>query len=254
MSIRNTPSLTQFPFYNSVQLTTANTNYTSPTNTALLAVAGPDGLDLWTIAAIITANQASNNQVQLFHSPDGGTTFNFMPLSLALASGNIGQTSAATSGNFAMPNGVPMTPSNPLVLAGRGLPFTYPMTNSVLTESTTYYAGQAQTGGTANAQTIASVFNSAGTQLAATPATGTILDFVAGVTNTTTTTIAPGLQVATAIKRDASTQLSAGDITKGFRYRAIFDGTQWILLLTDRIYAACGQTQAITVSAWGAHR
>lgn len=215
--------------------------------------AGPDGSDLWQIAATITANQASANQVQLFQSPDGGTTFNFMPLSALLAAGNIAQTTQATTANFVMPNTVPMGPTNPLIIGGRGLPFTYPTTNSVQTESTLYFTCQFSTTGT-TAQVCANCYNASGTQLGASPATGTIVDFQAGGTTSGATTVAFGLQSATSIKRTSAVALSSGDITTGFVYRAIYDGTEWILLLTDRIYAAIGQSQASTVSVWGAHR
>ena len=259
MSVRNTASLTQVPFNYQGQLTTANTNYTSPSNTIILAQAGPDGSDIWGLAAVANANQSSANQVQLFISPDGGTTFNFLPLTAAIASGNITQTAGAALVNFNHTNGVPLGPTNPFVLGGRGGGFTYPMTNSVVTESTSYYKAYAPTTGTANAQTQAICFNASGTQLAA-GAAGVIVDFQAGLTTTTTGTLAFGAQTGQTAKRSAQgaapANLAAGDLTAGFWYRAIWDvaNTQWLVLITDRLYAAIGETQGVTVSCWGAHR
>ena len=254
MYANNTPALPQYPRSYAVQLSAANTNYTAPTNTALLWVAGPDGSDVEGISAAANANQGSANQAQFFLSPDGGTTFNVLSLSAALASGNIGQTTALQSANFNLPSGVPMGPSAPLRLAGVPSGFVRTLTQGALTDSALYYRGLLPTQGTVNAQVLAAVYNAAGTQLSATPATGTIVDLIAGLTNTSAATIqlgAAGSGVALKRSVGALANLSAGDLTANFPYRLIFDGTEWCVLITTRLYAAIGQAQGVTVTAWG---
>lgn len=250
MSIRNTGSFPQVPRLYSLQFSTANTNYTTPTTPGLLWVAGPDGSEVWGISAVPSATINTANQIQLFTSPDGGTTFNLFPASTVMGTYTMAQTTALPVTNMVNPNGVPLGPTNPFVLAGATGLEQLVYAQSTLSEPTWYYQGGV-TQGTANAQTMPYAVNSAGTELTASPAYGTILDFTAGATNTSTTTIAPGLQGAVGIKRTASVQLSAGDLTIGFRYRAWWDGTEWILMLTQRLYCAQGQAQASVFSAWG---
>lgn len=254
MSTRNTGSFPQRPFSYQIQLSTANSNYTAPTTPGLLYQAPPDGGDIWDISVTPTATVTTANQMQFFGSPDGGTTFNLLPFGAVMATYTMAQTTALPITHMPHPNGVPMGPTNPWIVPGVPGAFTNTMSLSQLTDASNFYVGQVPTGGTVNAQTLALAYNTSGTQLAAAPATGTILDFVAGLTNTAATTIAPGLQAATAIKRAASTGLSAGDITAPFRYRAVFDGTEWILLLGYRIYFAMGQAQAVVASITGADR
>ena len=247
---RNTLSLVQYVRNYGIQLSTANTNYTTPTTPGLLWTAGPDGSQIWNLAVTPTATVTTANQMQFFSSPDGGTTFNVLPFGAVMATYTMAQNTALPITNVSMPNGVPMGPSNPLVLSGVTDYQVLSYAQSTLSEpTTTYYGGKSF--GTANAQTLPYCYNEAGTLLSASPATGTIVDFEAGLTNTTTTTIAPGSQVATAIKRTSATQLSASDLTAGFRYRMVFDGAEWILLLTQRLYFAMGQAQAVVATAWG---
>lgn len=259
MSIKSTPAYTQFPrSYQINNATGVNTTYTgaSPTGVVLLWQAGPDGSDIWDISVIPAATVTTANQMQFFNSPDGGTTFNFLPLSAAMATYTMAQTTAAPVTHIPHPNGVPMGPTNPWVLGGVPGPFNLTTTQSAVTEALNYYVGQVPTAGTANAQTLPLAYNSAGTLLGATPATGSILDFVAGLTCTGSTTFAPGGQVATTMKRTvgALANLSAGDLTAGFRYRAVFDGTQWDLLVAQRLYFAMGVSQAVVASVVGCDR
>ncbi len=252
MTMKNTGTFVQYPRSYAIQLSTANTNYTTPATPGLLWQAGPDGSQIWGVSVTPTATVATANQIQLFVSPDGGTTFNLLPVSAVQATYTMAQTTALPTQLLLFPGGVPITPVNPLPLSGLTDDFTMSYANSTLSELTNYYRGGVSQG-TVNAQTLPACYNSSGTLLAASPATGTIVDFTAGatLTNTTTTTIAPGSQIATALKRTTATQLSAGDITAGFRYRMIFDGTQWILRIAPRIYCAQGQAQANVFSAWG---
>lgn len=255
MSIRNTGSFPQYPRLSSIQLATANTIYTTPTTPGLLWVAGPDGSDIIEMAIAPTATVTTANQMQFYTSPDGGTTFNLLPMSAVMATYTMAQTTAIPITIPPMPNGLPMSQSNPLTLAGVGNYPTFSMAQSTFTDlATVYYGGRSF--GTVNAHTLPFCYNTSGTLLSATPTAGTIVDFECGqgLTNTSTTTIAPGSQIATAIKRTSATQLSAGDLTQGFRYRMIWDGTEWILLLTTRLYFAMGQAQGVVATAWGFDR
>lgn len=255
MSIKNTGSFPQFPRCSSVTIGTANTIYTTPSAPGLLWVAGPDGSDIIELAVIPNATVTTANQIQLYTSRDGGTTFFLLPMSGAMQTYTMAQNTALPVTVPAMPNGLPMNPSNPLSLAGITTINNLSYAQSTLSELTNYYYGGVSQG-TANAQTLPYCYNSAGTLLSATPATGTIVDFEAGLglTNTTTATIAPGSQIATTINRTSSVGLSAGDLTAGFRYRMTFDGTRWILGITQRLYFAMGQAQLTTATAWGFDR
>lgn len=253
MSMKNTYSLPQYPRNYSIQLSTANTNYTAPVTPGLLWVAGPDGSDIWNLSVIPTATVTTANQMQFFTSPDGGTTFNFI-LSGVMPTYTMAQTTAAPVLYIPHPNGVPLGPTNPLILTGVTDIEALTYAQSTLSEPTTSYFGGV-TQGTANAQTCPYAFNSALAILGTTPATGTVIDFEAGSTNTAACTLVVGNQTGTpSIKRASGTALSAGDLTKGFRYRAWWDGTEWILLLTQRLYFAQGQAQATVATAWGADR
>ena len=255
MSIRNTGSFAQNPRNYGIQLSTANTNYSTPNTPGLLWVAGPDGSEIYELAVIAAATVTTANQIQYYASPDGGTTLNLLPIGGVMSTYTLAQTTALPVVTANMPNALPMGPSNPLLLSGIADDITLSYAQSTLSELTSYYRGGVSQG-TANAQTLPNCYNSSGTLLSATPATGTIVDFTAGatLTNTTTTTIAPGSQIATALKRTTATQLSAGDVTAGFRYRMVFDGTEWILRITQRLYCAMGQAQTCYFTAWGADR
>ncbi len=251
MSIKNAGSLTQFPRVGAINVTTANGgSLTAPTNTGLLFVAGPDGADIWTIGAIATATQTSANVIELFITKDFGTTFTALPMGATF-------TAAAASGttlNVPLPNTVPGGPTNPLLLGGNPGAFTHTLTSSLQTESLTWFAGQYPTAGTANAQTLANAYNTAGTLAGSALAQGRMFDFVAGVTNSGATTLAITGGAATAVQVPSGSALAGGEITKGFRYRVIDTGTVFILLPTDRLVAAITQTQAVTLTAWGADR
>lgn len=58
-------------------VTTANTNYTAPSNTAALVTAGANGARLTKLQAIPTANVTTANQLQVFRSTDAGVTKRF---------------------------------------------------------------------------------------------------------------------------------------------------------------------------------
>jgi hypothetical protein len=255
MSVKNTGSFTQFPRSYQIQLSTANTNYTSPTTPGLLWVASPDGTDIWDISVTPTATVTTANQMQFFQSPDGGTTFNLLPFSAVMATYTMAQTTALPVTHIPHPNGVPMGPTNPWELGGVTGLTTLSMAQSALTEQTNLFYGGV-TNGSANAQTCPVAINSSLTVIGASPATGSIVDFECGVTNSGAATLKVGAQTGTpAIQRlGTAAALSAGDLTKFFRYRAIWDGTAWNLLMTNRLYCAMGQAQAVVFSAVGADR
>jgi hypothetical protein len=252
MSTKSVPAFPQYKRNSGVNIATANGgNLEAPTNTGLVFVAGPDGTEIHEIGAICTTTQTSAQTVQLFTSADMGSTFAALPMTGSLAASAV----AGVSVNVAHPNGVPMGPTNALALAGAPGPFTHTLSRSGQSENPLWFRAAVPTGGTANAQTCTLVYNYAGTQLspaAAAPATGSILDLTAGVTNSAATTIAVGGAAAVTVKRFDGTDLVAGDITKGFRYRFVFNGANWILLPTQRLYAALTQSQKVTVTAWGA--
>jgi hypothetical protein len=253
MSLKSIGAFGQFPRLFTATAGTANGGtLTAPTNTVLLGPAGPDGTDLIQLAAIASVSQTSANLVNLYQSPDGGTTLLPLPLQASFAA----SAAAGTVANFTFPNAVPIGPQNPLELQGIRGAFTHTLAQSALTESANWYVGVGEGGGTANAQALAAIYNTAGTQLSATPATGTIVDYTPGVTNTTTTTVKLGLAGSgVAINRvGSSTGLSANDLLAHNPYRMYFDGTEWILLITYRLYIGVSVSQAVHVTGWGFDR
>lgn len=251
MSITNTPAYTQFPRTGQVNITASNASLTVPTNTGLVYVAGPDGTDIWSLGALATATQTSANTLEFFISKDFGATFAALPMTAQFTAG----ATAPTALPIALPNAVPGGPTNPLLLAGSPGAFTRTMAQSSLSDSATWFVGNAPTGGSANAQTLTGVYNSANTQLGSAMSAGRIIDLVAGFTNSGALTLQLGAAGAgVAVQTPAGAALTGAEVTKGFRYRFIDDGTHWILLPTDRLYVAMTQSQAVTVTAWGADR
>lgn len=248
MSVKSTQGFTQFGRCYSANVTTANGgSLTAPTNTALVAVAGPDGMDIWQAAAMATATQTSANQLEFFISKDFGSTFAILPVTATFTAG----VASGTALNVPLPNTVPGGPTNPLTLGGAPGCFTHAMAASGLSESANWFAGQYPTAGTANAQTLAQCYNSANTAYGAAQVQGRIIDFVAGSTNSGAMTLAVGGAAAVAVTTFNGSALTGNEITKGFRYRVIDTGTSYILLPTDRLYVAMTQSQAVTVTAWG---
>lgn len=91
--------------------TTANTTYTtSPTNTVLLVTAGGNGARLTRLHAIPTVTVTTANQLQVFRSPDSGTTKSFSD-SQVMATYTLAQTTAAPKTDFGYSD------DNPLILA-----------------------------------------------------------------------------------------------------------------------------------------
>lgn len=252
MSIKNTAAPAQYPRSSQIALATANSTYTGAITTpGLLWVAGPDGSEIWDISVTPTATVTTANQMQFYMSPDGGTTNNLLPLGAVMAIYTMAQTTALPITHMPHPNGLPMGASNPLIVGGHSTYNGLAQIQSMQTPIALQYDGGISQG-TANAQTLPFAYNAAFTLMGASPTTGSIIDFECGITNTGTTTIAPGGQSATAIKKGAAlANLVAGDLTAGFRYRAVWDGTEWVLLITNRIYFAMGQAQAVVASAWG---
>lgn len=221
MAIQNLAAFAQYRRTYSATVTGANTNYSTPANTALLAVAGPDGALITRLSAVPRADVTAN-QMQLFLSKDGGTTFSFMTSAL-MSAYTFTPSSQVSPIALTQLDGTLISETNPLPLSG------------VTDYGTSAPTWGGASRGSANAQTLA--FASSITALTA----GLVVDFEAGLTNTTTMTLAIGTSVATSVVRDVTgAALSAGDITAGFRYRVWCDGSFWRLMLTDRLYVAAG--------------
>jgi len=88
--------------------TSANTNYTAPTNTTKVCTAGANGARLTRLAAIPCATVTAT-QLQLFRSPDGGTTKRFVRSAL-MAAYTMAQTTLCAQTDFGFSD------SNPLIL------------------------------------------------------------------------------------------------------------------------------------------
>lgn len=226
-TITNTAGFAQYRRIFSAVTTTANSTYTSPpSNQALLYVAGPDGSLITRISSIPRATVTAT-QMQLFLSPDGGTTFNFFS-SVLMSAYTMAQTTACNPIAFTQVDGSQIYDANPLPLGGQTAFY-----NTV----STLPVQAGTSGGSANAQTMPEAIGiSALTK-------GLIVDFEAGLTNSGATTLTIGTSPATSVVRDYSgSALSSGDLTAGFRYRVWYDGSLWRLIITPRLYVAQGVT------------
>ncbi len=223
-TITNTAAFAQYRRQYDAVTTTANTTYSGAvTNTALLAVAGPDGSLVTRISSVPRAT-VGLTQMQLYRSKDGGTTFQLFTTAL-VAAYTMAQTTAAVPTNFNNTDATTISETNPIPLTG--------MTNF---GSTVTVCGTS--GGAANAQTLPFGGVTALTS-------GAVFDFEAGLTNTAGTTLQFGTTAATTVVRDVTgAALSAGDLTAGFRYRCWYDGSNLRLIITDRLYIAQGVTLA----------
>lgn len=222
MAIQNLAAFAQYRRTSFASLTTANTNLLTPTNTALVAVAGPDGALITRLSAMPTTTQL-DTQLQVFLSKDGGTTFDLLTTA-KMSAQTPTTTTQLTPTAVTQVDGTPLSDVNPIPLAG-------------VTDygSTIIDGGTSQ--GSVNAQTLP--FASSVTALTA----GLVVDFEAGLTNTLTTTLTVGTATAASVVWDKSgAALSAGDLTTGFRYRVWCDGSFWRLMITDRLYAAMSVT------------
>lgn len=231
MAIQNVAAFAQYRRIYAATVTTANGgSLSAPTNTALLAVAGPDGSLITHLSAVPRATVTAT-QMQYYISKDGGTTFNFLTTGL-MAATTVTTSAQITPLAIAQVDGTLLSEINPISLSG--------VTNFGTSNPT--FAGITQ--GSVNAQLLP--FASSVTALTA----GTIVDFEAGLTNTSATTLTIGTSAATSVVRDSSgAALSAGDITAGFRYRVWTDGSLWRLMVTDRLYVATGITLASGITS-----
>ncbi len=86
----------------------ANSTYTtSPNNTALLVTAGANGARLTRLHAIPVATVTTANQLQVFRSPDSGTTKRFAD-SAVMATYAMAQNTAAPKTDFGYSDDNPM--------------------------------------------------------------------------------------------------------------------------------------------------
>lgn len=223
MAIQNLAAFAQYRRTYTGTLTTANTNLTSPSNTALIAVAGPDGSLVTRLSAIPTTTQL-DTLVQIFLSKDAGSTFNLLTTA-KMSAQTPNTTTQLTPTVIAQVDGTPINETNPIPLGG------------VVGFSTSAPTYGGKTQGSVNAQLLP--YASTVTALTA----GTVVDFEAGLTNTLTMTLTVGTASAASVVWDQSgAALGAGDITTGFRYRVWCDGSFWRLFRTDRLYAAMAVT------------
>lgn len=97
--------------------TSANTNYTAPTNTTKVMTAGSNGARLTRLAAIPCATVTAT-QIQLFRSPDAGTTKRFVRSAL-MSAYTMAQTTlcAQTDFGFSDANPLILGPSEELYIA-----------------------------------------------------------------------------------------------------------------------------------------
>lgn len=230
MAITNLASFAQYRRASVVSATTANSTYigsaTTIANSVLLHTVGPDGGILTKLSALMTAT-VTVTQLQVFISRDGGGSLFFWNSVLMASSGyTMAQTTLPPIANFLQPDGTTLSEADG-----------YPLSGVTTFGVAPVYGGLS--GGTANAQTLTFA------AISSNPNPGTIVYFEAGVTNTGSTTITPGAQAAQTILRDqGGAALSAGDILKGMRYGMRWDGANWRLFITDRIYVAIGVTLA----------
>lgn len=243
MPVMNTPAYAQYPRSYSVVVSAANTN-------TLLYQAGPDGSLIVGLGALATLGGTAAN-MQFYNSPDGNTTANLLPLSAAIASTAVSSTVALPVTNVTKTDGTLLSPTNPIYLSGCANFKGFSVTQSALTSLSTYYDG-GRTQGSANAQTLPFCQNSSGTIYLSTGVTNAIIDFEANFTTTATgATIQPVNATALNIVRDNGAVAQAGDITKGFRYRGWVSGTNFYLIITERLYCAIGAAVQVTFTAWG---
>lgn len=220
MPIQNLAGFAQYRRTAAAVLTGANTDYETPSNAALLTVAGPDGSLVTRLAATPRATITAT-QLQVFLSKDAGATFSLLGTGLLPAQTVATSTQLSTLA-MTQVDGSQISETNPIPLSG--------VTDFGTTAPT--FVGVTQ--GSANAQVLP--FSSLTTNAAR-----TIIDFEAGLTNTLTMTLAVGTATALSVVWDNSAAaLAAGDITAGFRYRAWTDGAFWRLFRTDRLYVAAG--------------
>jgi hypothetical protein len=97
--------------------TTANTNYTAPTNTTQLLTAGASGGRLTKLKAVPCATVTAT-QLQLFRSTDGGTTKRFVNSAL-MAAYTMAQTTQAPQTDFGFSDAYPLilAPNEQLFMA-----------------------------------------------------------------------------------------------------------------------------------------
>jgi hypothetical protein len=257
LSVSPTPTFSGLRWASQAQPTAANASYTAPTNTKLLAVAGPDGSLITKIGAVALVAQTSANQVQLYKSPDAGTTFLLTPLTATFAVSaaafsvvNVTQPDGVTLGEQSVPQG------GGYPLGGVLIPnMLASINNSGYSTNPLYFTGLPSQG-SANAQTVPQTFqNGAYSALTATPSTGTIVDFTPSYTNSGAATLKIGGQSGTPaiVRAGTLTALTGGELTARFPVRVIWDGTNWQLLITERLYVAMNQAQNISVEAQGVY-
>jgi hypothetical protein len=96
----------QAPVTGTCVCTTANTNYSAPTNTQVLVASQTNGARLTKVSARTQATVTAT-ELQLFVSSDGGTTKRFLKSAL-MAAYTVAQTTAQTDTDFGYSDTAPL--------------------------------------------------------------------------------------------------------------------------------------------------
>lgn len=251
MTPSNTPAFAQRRWSYQAQPATANSTYTtSPTNTILLASAGPDGSVITKMGAIPNVTVTTASQLQIFKSPDFGTT-NYFVNSALMATYTMAQTTAAPVTNINQLDGTTIAETNGYPL--KAMPVSvFGLTYSQQSPGANYYSGGFG-GGTANAQTIPVLWQNGVPVKPASFTVGAIIDFIPSVSNSGATTLKAGTQAGTPAVKIAGQQgaLAGAELSIYYPARIWWDGTVWNLMPVERIYVAVGQSQKVTFDCQG---
>lgn len=120
MTVTATPVFTQGVASAQCVCTASKTTYNDGTNAVLLLTAGPNGAVAYAVRAI-PRNTVSATQCQLFRSPDGGVTFNFID-STVMGAYSWAQTTSPIKTDFGYSENIPLRLSaNERLYAGIGV-------------------------------------------------------------------------------------------------------------------------------------
>jgi len=247
------PTFSNVRFDYQTSLTASNTNYSSPTQTKLIAVAGPDGSLITKIGVIATTTQTSQSSVQLYKSPDAGTTFNILPITASFTASD----PTLTLKNFTQPDGTTISETNGLPLKGAVYPSPIvSVSNGQFSLSSKYYVGAAPTTGSANNQTVSIVSqNGTITTTSITFSGGEVFDIIPSYTNTGATSLSIGGSNRGAVRAGTLAVLTGNELVANYpvRVQGAPDNSTWYVYITERLYGAIGTAQTASIQAQGVH-
>lgn len=251
MTPSNTPAFAQRRWSYQAQPATANTTYTTtPTNIILLASAGPDGSVITKMGAIPNVTVTTANQLQIFKSPDFSTT-NFFVNSAVMATYTMAQNTAAPVTNILQLDGLTIGETNGYPLKAMPLSI-FGISFSQQSPGSNYYSGGFGSG-TANAQTLPTLWQNGVPVQPSSFLPGSIIDYMPSVSNSGAATLKAGTQSGTPAVKVAGQQtaLVGGELALYYPSRVWWDGTVWNLMPVERIYVAIGQSQKVTFDCQG---